>query len=700
MNDTISVLLVENDPADLLATTMILEDVPGTTYEITSCNGFRATKKYFEENADARFDVCMINFRLNRYNGFDVLKYMVEGHQQTPCVMLTEVADVAADRRAMKMGAADYLVKGRFDSETIERVLRYTIDNARVLNSLKESEARFRSVVESASDGIVLLDDDGTLLATNRAANELLGASTKNLVGRSCVEFLTEESGTVVTEQLAGDGNVGGPGSGMKPMETHVIHATGKLVPVELTVSSWVSAGDRYWSIIIRDLTERKEMSDKLVYQAFHDPLTGLANRTLLKERVVERFRTIRHIAGTPALILIDLDNFKLVNDTFGHEAGDELLIVVATRLRECVREAALVARVGSDEFAVLLNGCESLIAAKAVAQRLIDSLAEPVTIGGLPIIASGSAGVAIVASAEVTPDALFRNAEVAMHSAKANGKNRMALFEESMHHASFERMRMEHDLRATLAADALQVAYQPVVSLTDGSVHGFEALARWTDPERGVVPPDIFIAVAEDAGLIEQLGRTVMKRAVEETAALQTRDQIPYQINVNLSTRQLDDRDLVSFTRALLEDSGLAPGTLTLEVTESVMVGHVERAIGVLNELRDLQVKLALDDFGTGYSSLSYLHMLPLDALKADRSFVTRYKEPSGRALLKAILAVGRSLDLHTVAEGIEDENERSALAGMGYDYGQGYLFSKPVTLLELAEYLERAKTTARWPA
>ena len=232
--------------------------------------------------------------------------------------------------------------------------------------------------------------------------------------------------------------------------------------------------------------------------------------------------------------------------------------------------------------------------------------------------------------------------------------------------------------------------AYQPVVHLHSGRTHGFEALARWTDLERGEVPPAVFVAVAEDAGLIEELGRAVLERAVTETADIQRQLGHPYQVNVNLSTWQLADPDLVSSARALLTDAGLAPGTLTLEVTESVMVGHVDRALAVLNDLRDLDVKLALDDFGTGYSSLSYLHLLPLDALKADRSFVTRHDERAGEALLRAIVAIGSSLGLRTVAEGIEDEAELASVRRLGYDFGQGYLFSKPVPLGDLTELLE----------
>ncbi len=691
--ESIRVLMIEDDEDDYLLTVETFDDVEGSDYEVTWCRSFTELR---EITLEGNFDVALVDFRLGAHNGLDVLRHLSQADRTLPCIMLTGQTDRAADRQAMALGAADYLVKGQFQAETIERSIRYAIDSATVLASLRDSEARFRSVVESATDGIVLLDNDAKILAVNRAGHELMGRPGQNLIGEPGLNFLTAASASRLLgaiDRITERGGLTGENTesvNSKAIEAHVTHRSGRLVPVELTVSSWVSANQRFWSVIVRDVTERKAMSDKLAYQAFHDPLTGLANRTLLKEKVAERFLRYDSGRGVPGVIFVDLDNFKLVNDTFGHEAGDELLMTVSKRLVECVRDSDVVARLGGDEFAVFLDSVASAQAAGEVADRLIQSLNEPVEVGGIPVVASGSAGVALGFDPNISVDDLLRNADVAMYSAKSAGKNRMAIFEDSMHDASIERMRIEHDLRASLAEDGVGVAYQPIICLSTNQITGFEALARWTHKDRGSVPPSVFIAVAEDAGLIEELGRSVMQRAVTETAELQQRLGVPFRVNVNLSTRQLEDDKLVETARNLLLETGLVPGSLTIEVTESVMVGHVDRAISVLNQLRDLEVKLALDDFGTGYSSLSYLHLLPLDSLKADRSFVTRHGDSAGEGLLRAIVAIGESLNLYTVAEGIEDEAEHEAVKRLGYDYGQGYLFSKPVALAELTELLE----------
>ncbi len=696
MTRSTSVILIEDDDDDYILTKDLLESVSGTDYELTWCSSLDTARELLGGAATPHFDACLVDYRLGSSDGLEVLRYFASHELDIPCIMLTGRADAAADRAAMALGAADYLVKGRFDAETLERSVRHAIDNAAVVRRLRDSEARFRSVIGSATDGIVLMDNNSVVLASNSAANELVGLPDTNVVGRSCLEFLTPESINDLVRVVELDAATGGLANDTgqeidaTPLDAHFIHDAGHLVPVRLSITSWVSGGQRFWSVAIRDLSETRALSDRLEFQALHDPLTGLGNRSLLKDKIANRLRAVGYADGIPALIFIDLDNFKLVNDTFGHEVGDELLIIVAARLVGCVRQSDVVARLGGDEFAVFLHSCRSSKEPEAVAQRLVDVLAEPVILGGLPVVPCGSVGVALAHSPSMSTEELIRDADVAMYSAKTAGKNRMAVFDPSMNTSSFERIRIENDLRLALTAGQIGVAYQPVVRLDTGRTHGFEALARWTDLERGDVPPAVFVAVAEDAGLIEELGRAVLERAVTETADIQRQLGCAYQVNVNLSTWQLADKNLVSSCRALLTESGLAHGTLTLEVTESVMVGHVDRAIAVLNELRDLDVRLALDDFGTGYSSLSYLHLLPLDALKADRSFVIRHDEPGGEALLRAIVAIGSSLGLRTVAEGIEDEAELASVRRLGYDLGQGYLFSKPVTLGDLTELLE----------
>lgn len=670
---------MEDDEDDFLLTSELLQDVVGVEYEIAwITDPMEAIELLTNTDAEPSFDVCLLDFRLGAATALDVLTGLQSGGVLTPVVVLTGQEDTETDRAVMAAGASDYLVKGSFDSPTLERSLRYSVGQAEIVRSLRESEARFRSVVEAATDAIALLAHDGQILATNKASRSIFGCEDNRMVGLNFFHFLAPASVEMLVPHFASIDHNETVQAG--PLDAWGVRLDDTPVPLEISVSTWTSGGERFWSVIARDVTERRALSDRLVHQAFHDPLTGLANRVLLRD--VIRKRLMSHDrSGMSALLFLDIDNFKLINDTFGHEAGDDLLIGAGTKLLDCVRGHDTVARLGGDEFAIFLNNLPDAAMAATVAQRVVDQLSEPVTLNGLPVVATASIGVALAGSSD-TPEELIRNADVAMYSAKAAGRNRYSLFEYSMHDATLERMRIEQDLREAISKEEITMRYQPIVDICSGKISGFEALARWNRKHHGAVRPDVFIAVAEDAGLIEDLGRLVLHDSVRQVATWQKAclTDTPITISVNLSTRQLEDPDLVTLTRSLLEETALARGSLTLEVTESVMVGHVDRAISVLNELRDLDVRLALDDFGTGYSSLSYLHMLPLDSLKADRSFVSRCHEQSGEAILKAVVAIAQSLGLKTVAEGIEEPDQQRRIAELGYDFGQGYLFAKPL--------------------
>ena len=409
--------------------------------------------------------------------------------------------------------------------------------------------------------------------------------------------------------------------------------------------------------------------------QVLSDPLTGLANRTLLEE-ITHR---VLHRGGTASLLFIDLDDFKDVNDSRGHAVGDELLLVLAERLHSCVRPGDVVARIGGDEFAIVVSGGPDI--ARQVAERVLVSLAVPVPLDGGTVTVRGSVGVAASTdTADRTAGALLRNADLAMYLAKAQGKNRVVVYADGMAEAARRRADLAQDLVTAAEAGQLTVHYQPTVRLTDGRTTGFEALVRWNHPERGLIPPVEFIPLAEETGAISVIGRWVLREALRQGAAWSRETGAPLDMAVNLSPRQFQDGDVVGDVVGALEESGFPAAQLTLEVTEGVLVRDVDTVVAQLEALRALGVRIAIDDFGTGFSGLSYLRHLPADIIKIDRSFVSDL--PTGRSattLITSIVELARTLGLDVVAEGVETEDQRRALRELDCAQAQGYLFARP---------------------
>ena len=442
------------------------------------------------------------------------------------------------------------------------------------------------------------------------------------------------------------------------------------------------------------DVTARRAMEERLRHEALHDPLTGLPNRRLFLDRLAataERGR--RRGGGAFSVLFLDLDRFKLVNDSLGHPVGDRLLCAVAERLRGCVGPADTVARLGGDEFALLLDGAGAEAAARTAAD-VARALAPAVALDGYEVHATASIGIA--PGPGDGPEALLRAADAAMYRARAGGPGRWEVFDGAMHARALARLRMETDLRRALERDEVTAHYQPIVSLETGRVVGVEALARWRHPERGWVAPGEFVPPAEETGLILGLGRGVLARACRDLRAWT--DAVPgadaLGVSVNLSVRQLAQADLVEQVRAAVEAAGVDAARLRLEVTESVLVEHPEAAAATLTRLKGLGVRIWMDDFGTGYSSLAVLHRLPLDGLKVDRSFVAAMAT-DGRAgrVVASVLALARSLGLEVVAEGIERADQLAGLRALGCDHGQGFLFSPAVPPDSLAPLLTAAR-------
>jgi diguanylate cyclase (GGDEF)-like protein/PAS domain S-box-containing protein len=556
----------------------------------------------------------------------------------------------------------------------------------------RQSEARFRSLVAHSSDLITVLDASGFVTYQSPSIERVLGYSVGEIEGTRFDRLVSDGDRPLLSQLVAGGG--GSATSEGHTLECSVRHRDGTMLRFEVQHTDLLH--DEHVNGIVlnsRDISERKAFEEQLAHQAFHDPVTHLANRALFSDRVEHAL--MRSQRGVPdiAVMFIDLDDFKTVNDSLGHSAGDEVLREVGRRLKIAVRPTDTVARFGGDEFAVLLDGVEGSADAADAAARILRTLDLPVVIDGKNVFPRASVGICLVGEEAKTPEAaeLLRNADVAMYMAKRDSKGSYRVFEPTMHERVVERLELRSDLQHALALDQLELYYQPVVRLDGGQILGVEALLRWNHPQRGVIPPVQFIPVAEDTGLIVPIGRWVLETACREGVRLHERfprDEA-LTISVNLSVRQLQSETLVADVHNALEVSGLPASSLVLEITESLMLADTEYAMAQLHSLKALGIRLAMDDFGTGYSSLSYLSRFPVDILKMDRSFVG---SGDNAALTSAIIALGASLALDVVAEGIELPEQATSLQALGCELGQGYLFAKPMRSDALADFLEIA--------
>ena len=562
--------------------------------------------------------------------------------------------------------------------------------SAQMARAESATKARFAAFVQHSSDVVTVVDSTNVISYQSPSVTRVFGHAPEDMVGVNLRELLHPEDrrrvfGLILTAIKEGRSS--------ELIECRVKHADGSWRYAETAVSSMLDDPEVCGVILnTRDVSERKALEDALAHQAFHDSLTKLANRALLKDRTDHALARAARRGRPLAVMLLDLDGFKAVNDSLGHDAGDELLVAVAGRLQECIRPSDTAARLGGDEFAVLVEDLASPGDYAVVATRVLEALQPPFSVHGKEVFVRGSIGIAMCGEGENTSDELLRNADVAMYMAKAEGKNRFELFNPAMHSAMLQRLDVEADLRRAVERGEFVLHYQPTVVLSTGRIAGVEALVRWQHPERGLVPPLEFISIAEDTGLIVPLGEWVLEtacRQAQEWCTAHPKDP-PLTMSVNLSARQLQHESIVKTVERVLASSGLAPESLVLEITESAVMNDHVTTIVRLNQLKALGVRIAVDDFGTGYSSLSYLRRFPIDVLKIDRSFVDGVTDgPQKQALLRTIVELGRTLNLETVAEGIEQPEELQQLRSLDCDLGQGYYFARPLDAEGVGELL-----------
>jgi diguanylate cyclase (GGDEF)-like protein/PAS domain S-box-containing protein len=563
----------------------------------------------------------------------------------------------------------------------------------RSVDSMRESEERFRAVFEHAAVGIVLLDNSGHILQANTAFERLLDLTSRDLIGRRLQDFAAAEDVDSTAQLLRDVADSRRPNG---TAEVRLVGRQGRVCWGALTVSHAREKHDDRLIAMLQDISERKTLEAQLLHQAFHDPLTQLANRALFRDRLEHALARTARESGRIAVMLLDLDNFKTVNDTLGHAAGDRMLEVVAARLRSATRGCDTVARLGGDEFAVLLEQMHASVGAEVVASRIVEALQHPLEISlGSEVAVGASVGIAVLRDGE-TAEELLRNADVAMYEAKTRKRGQWVIYDPEMHAALVDRVALEVDLRRGVERQELTLAYQPIVDLTSGLVTGVEALLRWAHPTRGEVPPATFIPVAEESGLIISLGSWVLHEACRQGARWNASPaETPLTLTINLSGKQLLHDSIVPDVRSALAQSGLPPNCLILEITETVLMRETDTTLERLRELKQLGVRLAIDDFGTGYSSLSYLQQFPVDVLKIDQSFIDGLlRGAHDTALVRTIIALAGTLTLHTIAEGVEDARQQDQLAALGCDAAQGFLFSRAVEAREIDSLLAGGST------
>ena len=540
----------------------------------------------------------------------------------------------------------------------------------------------FRSLVHNTSDLITVVDAGGAIAYQSPSSERLVGAGAEKLIGTTFRDLVHADDRTYYDALVL---NASGQPNGVVDAQFRLRHADGSIRHVHAIVSNLTSDPAVAGLVFnTRDVTDRRQLEEQLERQAFFDSLTGLPNRAVFRDRLQHALVRAERNSDGIAVLLLDLDGFKMVNDSMGHDAGDELLFEVGRRIAACCRASDTVARLGGDEFAVLLEDAVSEVAAVQLAARLQESLAAMFEIRGREVFIGASTGVALAAESNAGPDDLIRNADTAMYAAKTAGKDRYEVFQPEMHERTVEFFEIQADLKHALVRGELLLHYQPIVDLETGEIHGAEALIRWQHPTRGLVMPMSFILIAEETGMIVPLGVWVLGQACRQAVAW--RASVPgasgLTMNVNLSTRQLLEPDLVPRVAEVLRESGLDPAALTLEMTEGSLMQDLELTAAKLGALKDLGIGLALDDFGTGSSSLGHLRQFPIDELKIDKSFVDGvvHEDSDESVLVRAIIELARTLRLGSVAEGIESPDQVTALRRANCTRGQGYLFGRPM--------------------
>ncbi len=685
------VLLVEDIESEATLVIKHLRRVSGWRFVVEHCDRLvPALERAREEN----FDVVLLDLNLPDGAGIEVCQRMHQASPHTPVIVLTNQTSVELGTKALREGAQDYLIKREVDGPLLGRAIRYAIERARADRALRSSEQRYALAVAGANDGVWDWNIREEEVYFSPRWKAILGYAEGEITEQISEWFERidhrdrERFEDALNQHLEGHAGYFECEYRMntKGDEVRWVSTRGLAVRDDTGAALRVAGS-------MTDITRRKQTEARLLHEAMHDALTGLPNRILFMDRLdlaLRRFR--RDPVKLFAVLYFDLDRFKHVNDSLGHAVGDELLAQVGGRLLGCLRPGDTLARLGGDEFAIVLNDIDGPTDAVYVVERLHEALAQEFEIESHTLFTSASIGIAVSSEIYRTPDELLRDADIAMYRAKNSGHATYAVFDTYMHDQAMFQHRMETDLRRALEKDEFEIYYQPIVAIESERILGFEALLRWHHPSRGLVMPDEFIGIVEDTSLVVPIGWWVIERACHQLAKWQRMFPVEPSLamSINVSGKLFLTDDMAKRLAALLEDRGLEPNTIRLEITERVVMDHGDLALSTLSDLRELGVELDIDDFGTGYSSLSYLQRFRYDTLKIDRSFVQSMSDKiDSSAIVEAIITLGGTLGMKVVAEGVETSDQVQRLRAMRCPAAQGFWFSRPMQKDAVNEYL-----------
>lgn len=670
----LSVLIIEDQVTDAELTTLRLRD---DGFDIASqCV---QTESAYLAALDTRPDLILSDWRLPRFSGKRALELLRLRRQDIPFIILSGSIGEEAAIDALHEGASDYVLKDRPArlGEAVRRALREKLlreQHAQAQRKLRLADRAFQNTAE----GIAVTDTEGKIVSANPAFEAITEYSQAESLDRNMHMLHSERHDAAFYrrrwEILQRSGQWRG--------EAWNRRKSGEIYPEWLSISAVRDENDivTHYVWVFSDISHIKQAQAQIDFLAHHDALTRLPNRSLFQDRLDHALAGAKRTPHTLAILFVDLDRFKTVNDTLGHPVGDDLLLQVSRRMSDVVRSSDTLARIGGDEFVLLLEDDATARHAATVARKLIDVLAQPVNIVGHSLVITASIGISLFPNDGADADTLMRHADRAMYEAKQQGRNNFQFFTTALNEGAFERLVLENELRGAVSRGELVLHYQPLVDPASAELRCIEALVRWQHPERGLIPPGRFIALAEDIGIIGEIGSWVLDAACHQLVRWDAEGMNIPRVSVNLSMQQIDRDGLVERVQETLQRSGLAAHRLELEVTESMLMRDPEHSCDVLNALKALGTQLAVDDFGTGYSSLAYLKRLPLDRLKIDQSFVCDIgTDTNDEVIIRAIIALARSLGLQTVAEGVETEQQAEFVRSEGADMAQGYHYGRP---------------------
>jgi diguanylate cyclase (GGDEF)-like protein/PAS domain S-box-containing protein len=684
-------LLVEDNPADVRLLREMFHEQRSHHTELTQVETMGQAEKHL---AGGAVDIILLDLGLPDAQGLESIRRARAVAPGVPLVVLTALDDESMAARALQEGVQDYLIKGQIDARGLLRALRYAVERKSMQEELFEEKERAQVTLNSIGDAVICTDVSGNITFLNLVAVRMTGWSRDEAAGKPMPDVFrvldaTSRKTTPNPMEMAVRQNR----TMHLPSNCILIQRDGCEIPIEDSIAPIHDREGQATGVVIvfRDVSSGQTMALQMAHSAHHDFLTGLPNRKLLNDRVSQAILSATRNTKKVAVLFLDLDGFKHINDSLGHSIGDRVLQSVAKRLVDSVRGSDTVSRQGGDEFVVLLSEVEHSEGVAITARRLLQVGAEPHPIDQHDLYVTACIGVSIYPDDGLDVETLIKNADTAMYQAKDNGRQSYQFFAPAMNVRAVERQSIEGSLRRALERQEFAVYFQPKINLRTGEISGAEALIRWTHPTRGLVPPAQFIPVAEDSGLILPIGNWVLREACKRARAWVEIGLPLGTMGVNISAVEFRNENFLEGVFAILKETGLNPNLLELELTESVLMKRPESTASVLQALRAKGVQVAVDDFGTGYSSLSYLQKFSIDALKIDQSFVRRITTaPAETTIVTAVISMARSLKLRVVAEGVETLKELEFLQAHQCDEAQGYYFSRPIPPEEFAKLLE----------